>query len=287
MPKYNQKTATVVVDGHHYTVSYNVRSDLYATLETYWLGNPNSNVGAQYLELDGEHVKAGRFLIERKDIIVVQGERINTFVEVDGDISVQPWTHAWGERDSKKRNGPVCKAACKRARRAAEIAYKQAVEIGYVENERYFLTEKPWLLCHGLTVAEAVQILRPYAYAGWQPGDDPVENSARENTRENQIVPGHDDEAKRTEAAVAGALEAVAAGIRAGKKLEEMTIMGTRPEPVISQIFSEIFREVRDAMIQHRDHGTTQDRINNQRGDVPFPADKLTPAQLRWYKEAR
>lgn len=141
------------VSGHEYHARFNVRSDLGSSIEKYWVGRKSTNIGMQYLDLKKGMIVKSRYLAERTDILCVQGEQINTFVEVDGDVSVQPWS-----------TREATAAAKRRAELAARKAFDLAKKAGYIDNEAKFFLDKPWTLCHGKTPAQAVQTLQPYEW---------------------------------------------------------------------------------------------------------------------------
>jgi len=140
----------LTADGVEYDSMRNVRSDLALGIARDWVGKPTSNIGHQYLDLKNGMIVAGRYLFERRDLLCIQGERINVFVDPDGSISVQPWGG-----DDEASN-----AAKKRARAVAKFMYEYEAE--FFAHERKFFAARPWERCNGVTPEEAVRILTPY-----------------------------------------------------------------------------------------------------------------------------
>lgn len=122
-----------------------VRSDLGEDIRKYWGGKRFSNVGLQYLELKDGQVHVTNY-IERTDVLMVQGEGINVFVDANGRQHIEP--HDPGETSPN---------SMKRAAQAAQDAYEDEIE--FCEHEGEWLKEKPWKLVEGMTPTQAADFL--------------------------------------------------------------------------------------------------------------------------------
>lgn len=139
------------------SVVRNTRSILANEIKKYWCGHTNSNIGMQYLTFkDGIiHVRDGLF--ERTDLMMVQFWNVaNVFVEADGSKTFNEWSK---EKLSKQRRAQMC----------AIVDSHVTMAKDYMERERRFLREKPWLQLDGMTPEQAVAKLTEL---GWGPSDD-------------------------------------------------------------------------------------------------------------------
>jgi hypothetical protein len=130
----------------------NVRSDLADRIEKYWLNNPKSLVGLQYLQLVEGVISVRKSCCERTDVLLFQVPSVcNVFMGVDGSVDVQYWD---GVETSDEEHEEI-KAAARQF---------FAEEEGYVAREKRFLEEKPWQFVDGMTPEAAVAKFREL---GW------------------------------------------------------------------------------------------------------------------------
>ena len=114
-------------------VTRNVRSTLANDIQKYWVGQPNSNIGMQYLTLKDGIIHLNGYLFERTDIMVVQFFDIaNVFVEADGSKCINVWSKV---TLSKQRQAQIYAIV--------DAHYVTASE--YVKREARFLKEKLYL----------------------------------------------------------------------------------------------------------------------------------------------
>ena len=142
---------TVTLNLSKITSYNNVRSGLAHGIERYWVGTNNSNVGLQYLQFKDGIITTKEFCFERSDLVVFQylghpGDYgFNIFVESDGSLS---WNTFSGTELTIAETIEVEKHI------ATALTTDEFVK--YLDHERRFLKEKPWLQVNGMTPKQAV-----------------------------------------------------------------------------------------------------------------------------------
>lgn len=130
----------------------NIRSNLSEEIEKYWVPNPNSIVGLQYIKLKDGIISVAERLFERTDIFSFQVWNIaNIFVEPNGKISIQEW-----------ERGSLTPGQAKYLKyHILQLANK---EMDYILRENRFFDEKPWKYLNGMTPQQAISKLHEL---GW------------------------------------------------------------------------------------------------------------------------
>lgn len=134
-------------------ISFNDRTGLRKEIIEYWVGNSNSVIGLQYVDLKDGIIHVKQFPFERTDIFVIQfWDRCNIFLEANGRYSIDLWHKNRPLRETERE---YIKTLCD------ELLI---LEREYVNRQRAFFETQPWRRLEGLTPEEAVAELE---LMGW------------------------------------------------------------------------------------------------------------------------